>query len=90
MDTTQTPTAQPTRHGYRRSVVADWRELTPGDNIVLLSPDQGGTPFAGAVDAISADGSLIWLLQGGCEGRRIFHRHDGYKTLIDPAPEPSA
>jgi hypothetical protein len=44
--------------------------------------------ISGTVDAIAADGSLIWLLQKGPAGRRMFHSVDGYKTLLEtPAPE---
>lgn len=51
----------------------------------LAGPGQDTTWISGTVDAVSADGSLIWLVQDDCAGRRIFHQVDGYKTLLDPA-----
>jgi hypothetical protein len=75
-------------HGYRRPVVADWCELVEGDYIVLLRAENNDDSISGTVDAIAADGSLIWLLQKGPAGRRMFHRVDGYKTLLEtPASE---
>ncbi|MFJ5695014.1 hypothetical protein ACIP9X_14320 [Arthrobacter sp. NPDC093125] len=86
MDTSYTQTSRPTHYGYRRPVVTSWCELTPGDTIVLLGPEKGKARITGMVDAISADGSLMWLLQDNCAGRRMFHQPDGYKTLLDPRP----
>jgi len=71
--------------GYRRAVVADWRELVEGDSIVLLRTENNDDAVSGTVDAVAPDGSLIWLLLKGA-GRRMFHHVDGYKTLLeDPA-----
>jgi hypothetical protein len=73
-----------THYGYRRSVVANWSELIPGDNVVLLSTGKPEFRISGTVDANSPDGSLLWLLQDDCAGRALFHQSDGYKTLVDP------
>lgn len=74
--------ARPTHYGYRRTVVANWQELLPGDVVVLVG--SGQDRFSGIVDAVSDDGSLLWILQDGGAGRRLFHQPDGYKTLINP------
>lgn len=73
--------ATPTRFGSLRTVTANWRELARGDTVVLIS--RGGR-VSGTVDAIAKDGSIVWLRQDGCAGRRMFHKSDGYKTLVDP------
>lgn len=52
-------------YGYRRHVVTDWRELVEGDSIVLLRPENHGDSIPGTVDAVSADGSILWLVQKG-------------------------
>ena len=75
-------------HGYRRPVVADWRELIEGDSIILLSTQSSAAPVSGTVDAVAADGSLIWLVQDGSASRRMFHYVGGYKTLLEPNSEP--
>lgn len=66
---------------FRRSISADWRELTRGDSVVLLNSRHEAV--GGVVDDISGDGSLIWIQQDDGAGRRLFHRSDGYKTLLD-------
>lgn len=70
-------------HGYRRPVVADWRELVEGDDVVLLRAGNSDDSISGTVDAVATDGSLLWLLQKGPEGRRMFHSFDGYKILLE-------
>lgn len=87
---TKSPHAsQPLPHfGYRSPVVPDWRELVEGDSISLVHPDSHDDSISGIVDAVSADGSILWLVQKGPAGRRMFHHIDGYKTLLDtPAPK---
>ncbi|HJW00037.1 MAG TPA: hypothetical protein VJ617_13185 [Arthrobacter sp.] len=76
---------RPSHHGYQRSLVANWSELSPGDTVVLLGTGKPEARTSGEVDAVSVDGSLLWLLQDDCGGRRLFHWSDGYKTLVDPA-----
>jgi hypothetical protein len=70
------------QHAYRRPVVADWRELIEGDSILLVGPGKATVEAAGTVDAITPDGELIWILQNGT-GRRMYHRIDGYKALLE-------
>lgn len=75
---------RPTRYGYRRSVVADWCELIPGDSVLLLGPE-GEPDYKGTVDAVLPDGTIVWLiLDNGC-GRRLFHHADGHQALVYPA-----
>ncbi|PTT69988.1 hypothetical protein DBR22_02310 [Arthrobacter sp. HMWF013] len=66
-----------------RQEVRSWLELAPGDTVVLLTSDKRNARIAGRVDDISADGSFLWLLQDSGAGRRLFHRPDGYTTLLD-------
>jgi hypothetical protein len=74
---------RPTQYGYRRSLVDNWRELIAGDTVLLLEPGQG-RQYKGTVDAISTDGTLLWLLLDDGDGRKLFHRVDGYQTLAGP------
>jgi hypothetical protein len=84
MDTPHSASSHLPHHGYRRPVVADWRELIEGDSVILLSTQSSDAPVTGTVDAVAADGSLIWLVQDGSASRRMFHCVDGYKTLLEP------
>ncbi|MFJ5699589.1 hypothetical protein [Arthrobacter sp. NPDC093139] len=74
---------RPTQYGYQRSVVANWCELIPGDTVLLLGP-LAGERHRGTIDAISADGTVMWLLLENAGGRKLFHHVDGYQTLVDP------
>ncbi|SLK15481.1 hypothetical protein SAMN06272721_1255 [Arthrobacter sp. P2b] len=74
---------RPTQYGYQRSVVANWCELIAGDTVLLLGP-LAEERHRGTVDAISADGSVMWLLLEHAGGRKLFHHVDGYHTLVDP------
>jgi hypothetical protein len=76
---------RPTQYGYQRSIVANWCELIPGDTVLLLGP-LAGERHRGAVDAISADGTIMWLLLENAGGRKLFYHVDGYQTLVDPVP----
>src|SRR5215207_6491343 len=77
--------ARPTQFGYRRSAVSNWRELIPGDSVALTGPGRQER-YTGQVDAISADGALVWLLLDNGGERRLFHRVDGHSVLLDPRP----
>lgn len=54
--------------------------LRPGDSVLLF---RKGQKFEGVVDAVSVDGSLIWLQLANAGGRKLFHHIDGYETLLD-------
>ncbi|BCW56810.1 MULTISPECIES: hypothetical protein [Micrococcaceae] len=72
----------PTRHGFRRTVVANWRELLPDDTVVLVAPNK--ECITGVIDAVTKDGAFLWLRQGHGRDRQLFYRSDGYKILVDP------
>ncbi|MGO4435168.1 hypothetical protein AB4Y88_18330, partial [Paenarthrobacter sp. RAF9] len=57
--------------------------LNAGDTIVLLTSDKLNPRFAGRVDGISPDGRYLWLIQSNGAGRRLFHRAEGFTTLLD-------
>ncbi|MBP1136597.1 hypothetical protein JOE31_002829 [Arthrobacter sp. PvP023] len=82
-DSPEVPISNLPHVGFRRQVVANWGELVEGDEVVLLPVDPIKEPSRGTVDAIMADGSLIWLVQKGPAGRRMFHATDGYKTELE-------
>lgn len=75
------PESKPTRFGFRRSVVANWRELRPGDTAVHLG--SGNERLSGTVDAVTTDGDMVWILQDNGVGRKLFHNSDAYQTLTD-------
>jgi hypothetical protein len=76
------PEPKPTRFRFRRSFVANWRELRPGDTVVLLG--SGNERVSGTVDAVTTDGDMVWILQDNGAGRKLFHNSDTYQTLTDP------
>lgn len=68
---------------YLRKEVKSWSHLAPGDSVVLLTSDRSNPRSSGLVDEISDDGHFLWLIQENGAGRRLFHRADGYTTLLD-------
>lgn len=77
-----TAETSPTRYGFRRTVVANWRELIPGDTVVLIARNKDC--IEGTIDAVTKDGAFLWLCQDGFRPRRVFYYSDGYKVLVDP------
>lgn len=73
-----------THYGYRRTNVSDWKELLPGDILRLDSNMSDVVQTSGTVDAVSEDGSFLWLIQDNGAGRKLFHHVDGYTTLMNP------
>lgn len=69
----------PTRYGFRRTVVAKWREL---DAVVLYARNEDR--IEGTVDAVTKNGAFRWLRQDALRPRQVFYRSDGYKVLVDP------
>ncbi|KQQ89727.1 hypothetical protein [Arthrobacter sp. Leaf137] len=65
--------------------MAGWDQLNKGDTVVLLTSDRRNPRFTGWVDEISEDGRYLWLIQDNGAGRRLFHRVEGYTTLLDSA-----
>jgi len=84
-ETSSIPTTaetSPTRYGFRRTMVANWRELTPGDTVVLIARNKDC--IEGTIDAVTKDGAFLWLRQEGFRPRCVFYHSDGYKVLVDP------
>lgn len=83
MDIARPLTSYPIHWYSLRQEVRSWRELAPGDVVVLLTSDKRNARIEGRVDEISGDGLFLWLLQDNGAGRRLFHRPDGYTTFLD-------
>ena len=52
----------------------DWSVLKPGDRIIIRSGDH--PTVTGQVDALTSDGSLLWVLPDGGQLRKIYYRSD--------------
>ncbi|MFJ4268622.1 hypothetical protein ACIPY1_18860 [Paenarthrobacter nicotinovorans] len=77
---------RPTQYGYRRCAVDHWGELIPADTVLLISKADSNQKLKGTVDAVSEDGSFLWLHLDEPRERKLFHRSDGYTTYVDPRP----
>lgn len=75
---TDTATAAASLRGGRRS---PWKTLPRGLPVRITA--DGRYLGAGTVDAATPDGSVLWVLFTGMEGRRMFHRDD--QILIEVA-----
>nr|BFE44145.1 hypothetical protein GCM10017547_20380 [Pseudarthrobacter oxydans] len=75
--------SHPTLSNCLRIEVDSWRQLAPGNSVVLLTSDRRNPRIAGRVDEISVDGHYLWLIQDNGAGRRLFHRPEGYTTFLD-------
>lgn len=51
--------------------------------MVLIGTDTGER-HKGSVDAVSDDGSSLWLFLQNAGGRKLFLHSDGYQTFADP------
>ncbi|WP_350004237.1 hypothetical protein [Pseudarthrobacter sp. WHRI 8279] len=76
-------THHPMLSSRMRKEIGNWRELTPGDTVVLLTSDKRNPRIMGRVDDISDDGRYLWLLQDSGAGRRLLDRAEGYTTFLD-------
>ncbi|WP_457949900.1 hypothetical protein ACTAQI_04765 [Pseudarthrobacter sp. alpha12b] len=72
----------PTRYGFRRTVVANWRELIAGDTVVLIARNKDR--IEGTTDAVTKNGAFLWLPQDALRARQVFYHSDGYIVLVDP------
>jgi hypothetical protein len=81
-DMVDNPGRKPTRFGFRRSVVANWSDLRPGDTVVLVG--SSNERVSGTVDAVTTEGDMMWILLDNGAGRKLFHNSDTYQTLTDP------
>ncbi|MEV4954778.1 hypothetical protein [Paenarthrobacter nitroguajacolicus] len=70
-----TPRAVPAFEDYKLwSPVEDWTELQARDVEVH---DRKGLVDQGRVDAVTADGSVLWMQQDGASSRRIGQKTPG-------------
>jgi hypothetical protein len=63
--------------------VRDWTTLTPGEEVYIVEDD--GLESCGRVDAVTGDGSILWLYMNDGAGRRLFMRSDGGLVWLVPA-----
>jgi hypothetical protein len=68
-------------------VVADWTALIPGDFVTVL--ESYTVPHSGWIDAVTEDGTIIWLVLAFGRGRRMFFRRDGDVITVE-VPEAAA
>lgn len=52
----------------------DFTTVVPGDPVTVTAP--GRLIVVGTVDAVAPDGSVLWVIEGGGQGRRMVHRTD--------------
>ena len=83
MDLSTDQLNRPSEYSYRRSIVANWCELIPGDPVLLFGSGVGQR-YRGTVDVISEDGTTVWLILENGGGRRLFYSIDGHQTLLNP------
>jgi hypothetical protein len=55
--------------------VINWATLSPGDKVEIHR--QGRAVTAGRIDMRAPDGSVIWVIRDGGEGRALFLQGDG-------------
>jgi hypothetical protein len=56
-------------------LTTDWTKLQHGDVVWIRRKDS--TTSTGRVDAITPDGSVLWVRPGGASTRKMHHRSDG-------------
>jgi hypothetical protein len=52
----------------------DFALVLPGDPVTVVEP--GRLSVAGIVDAVSPDGSVLWVIEHGGQGRHMVHSTD--------------
>jgi hypothetical protein len=55
--------------------VLDWTSLQPGQSVLFIESD--ARQLRGRVDAVTKDGTVLWLHMDAGGGRRLFTRLDG-------------
>ncbi|MDQ0259305.1 hypothetical protein [Sinomonas atrocyanea] len=53
----------------------DFTSLVPGDLVTVVEP--GRLSVSGIVDAVAPDGSVLWVIEHGGQGRHMVHSTDG-------------
>jgi hypothetical protein len=74
-------------------LATDWTKLQHGDVVWIRRKDS--TTSTGRVDAMTPDGSVLWVRPGGASTRRMHHRTDGeqiwsLRQTADNAPTTDA
>lgn len=52
----------------------DFTLVVPGDAVTVTAP--GRLKVSGTVDAVAPDGSVLWVIEDGGQGRHMVHRTD--------------
>ncbi|BCT75447.1 hypothetical protein SCMU_12890 [Sinomonas cyclohexanicum] len=52
----------------------DFTTVVPGDPVTVTAP--GRLIVVGTVDAVAPDGSVLWVIEDGGQGRHMVHRTD--------------
>lgn len=52
----------------------DFALVLPGDPVTVTA--RGRLAVSGTVDAVAPDGSVIWVIEDGGQGRHMVHRTD--------------
>ncbi|GHG48515.1 hypothetical protein GCM10012320_15850 [Sinomonas cellulolyticus] len=52
----------------------DFTLVVPGDPVTVTAP--GRLVIDGTVDAVAPDGSVLWVVEDGGQGRHMVHRTD--------------
>lgn len=55
--------------------VRDWASLTAGENVCVVP--ENGAELSGQVDAVTEDGTILWVHLAAGAGRRLFARSEG-------------
>lgn len=63
--------------------VGDWATLALGDDVCILPED--GPEVSGRVDAVTEEGTILWLHLAAGEGRKLFLRSEGLVVWKVPA-----
>ncbi|MDQ4490331.1 hypothetical protein RBS60_08970 [Sinomonas sp. ASV486] len=52
----------------------DFTQVVAGDTVTVTAP--GRLMVTGIVDAVAPDGSVLWVMEDGGQGRHMVHRTD--------------
>ena len=52
----------------------DFAVVVPGDTVTVTEP--GRRQVAGIIDAVAPDGSVLWVIEHGGQGRHMVHSSD--------------
>lgn len=63
--------------------VRDWTILAAGEEVSIVQ--ESGAELSGRVDAVTADGAILWVHLAGGAGRRLFTRSESAYVWRVPA-----